>query len=82
MKSVKVNSEIGRLKKVLLHEPGDELHNLTPKKLDDLLFDDIPWLWTGSCPSRPHRCPGKAIPVSSARKNRISPVSSSRFRQT
>ena len=44
MKRVKVNSEIGRLKVVLLHEPGDELHNLTPKKLDDLLFDDIPWL--------------------------------------
>ena len=44
MKSVKVNSEIGRLKVVLLHEPGAELHNLTPKKLDDLLFDDIPWL--------------------------------------
>lgn len=44
MKNVKVNSEIGRLKVVLLHEPGDELHNLTPKKLDDLLFDDIPWL--------------------------------------
>ena len=44
MKNVKVNSEIGRLKVVLLHEPGDELHNLTPKKLDGLLFDDIPWL--------------------------------------
>ncbi len=44
MKNVQVNSEIGRLKAVLLHEPGDELHNLTPKKLDDLLFDDIPWL--------------------------------------
>ena len=44
MKRINVNSEIGRLKVVLLHEPGDELHNLTPKKLDDLLFDDIPWL--------------------------------------
>ena len=44
MSNVKVNSEIGRLKVVLLHEPGAELHNLTPKKLDDLLFDDIPWL--------------------------------------
>ncbi len=41
---IKVNSEIGRLKTVLLHEPGEELHNLTPKQLDDLLFDDIPWL--------------------------------------
>ena len=44
MSQIKVNSEIGRLKVVLLHEPGEELHNLTPKKLDDLLFDDIPWL--------------------------------------
>ena len=44
MSQIKVNSEIGRLKVVLLHEPGEELHNLTPSKLDDLLFDDIPWL--------------------------------------
>ena len=44
MSQIKVNSEIGKLKVVLLHEPGEELHNLTPKKLDDLLFDDIPWL--------------------------------------
>ena len=44
MSQIKVNSEIGRLKRVLLHEPGEELHNLTPSKLDDLLFDDIPWL--------------------------------------
>ena len=44
MSNIKVNSEIGKLKTVLLHEPGEELHNLTPKHLDDLLFDDIPWL--------------------------------------
>ena len=44
MNPIKVNSEIGHLKVVLLHEPGEELHNLTPEKLDDLLFDDIPWL--------------------------------------
>ena len=44
MSQIKVNSEIGRLKVVLLHEPGEELHNLTPSKLDDLLFDDSPWL--------------------------------------
>ncbi|MCR5184766.1 MAG: arginine deiminase [Bacilli bacterium] len=42
--SIHVFSEIGKLKTVLLHEPGEELHNLTPKYLDDLLFDDIPWL--------------------------------------
>jgi len=39
-----VNSEIGKLNTVLIHEPGDELLHLTPDWLDDLLFDDIPWL--------------------------------------
>lgn len=39
-----VRSEIGELKKVLLHRPGGELENLTPKWLKQLLFDDIPWL--------------------------------------
>jgi arginine deiminase len=39
-----VKSEIGRLKTVLLHRPGNELENLTPKWLEQLLFDDIPWL--------------------------------------
>ena len=44
MSKINVYSEIGKLKTVLLHEPGNEIHNLTPKHLDDLLFDDIPWL--------------------------------------
>lgn len=44
MSSFNINSEIGRLKTVLLHRPGEELNNLTPKYLGDLLFDDIPWL--------------------------------------
>jgi arginine deiminase len=39
-----VKSEIGKLKTVLLHRPGEELENLTPKVLENLLFDDIPWL--------------------------------------
>ncbi|MBE0700574.1 MAG: arginine deiminase [Acholeplasmataceae bacterium] len=39
-----IYSEIGKLKKVLLHRPGGELENLTPKWLHELLFDDIPWL--------------------------------------
>ena len=37
-------SEIGRLKKVLLHRPGQELENLMPDYLERLLFDDIPYL--------------------------------------
>lgn len=39
-----VTSEIGRLKTVLLHRPGEEIENLTPDLLDRLLFDDIPFL--------------------------------------
>uniref|UniRef100_A0A7V3RFI7 Arginine deiminase n=1 Tax=Mesoaciditoga lauensis TaxID=1495039 RepID=A0A7V3RFI7_9BACT len=39
-----VYSEIGKLKTVLLHRPGKELENLTPNSLEDLLFDDIPYL--------------------------------------
>ena len=37
-------SEIGRLKKVMLHRPGRELENLMPEDLERLLFDDIPYL--------------------------------------
>ena len=37
-------SEIGRLKRVLLHRPGAELENLMPEYLERLLFDDIPYL--------------------------------------
>ena len=39
-----ITSEIGKLKTVLLHRPGQELENLTPDYLKDLLFDDIPYL--------------------------------------
>ena len=42
--SINVYSEIGKLKKVLLHRPGRELENLMPEYLDRLLFDDIPYL--------------------------------------
>ena len=44
MKGIHVTSEIGKLKKVLLHRPGNELLNLTPDSLGELLFDDIPFL--------------------------------------
>lgn len=37
-------SEIGRLRRVLLHRPGRELENLMPEYLERLLFDDIPYL--------------------------------------
>ena len=44
MEVINVKSEIGPLKKVLLHRPGNELLNLTPDTLGRLLFDDIPFL--------------------------------------
>ncbi len=44
MAGVNVKSEIGPLRKVLLHRPGRELLNLTPNTLEELLFDDIPFL--------------------------------------
>lgn len=37
-------SEIGKLNKVLLHRPGQELEALTPATIERLLFDDIPYL--------------------------------------
>ena len=45
-------SEIGRLKKVLLHRPGAELENLMPEYLERLLFDDIPYLKGGPAGAR------------------------------
>ena len=44
MEKIHVTSEIGPLKKVLFHRPGNELLNLTPDTLSRLLFDDIPYL--------------------------------------
>lgn len=43
-KPLNIHSEIGNLKTVLLHRPGEELENLTPDYLSRLLFDDIPYL--------------------------------------
>jgi arginine deiminase len=38
---VHVTSEIGRLRKVLLHGPGCEVDRMVPAMMEDLLFDDI-----------------------------------------
>ncbi len=43
-KGLHVPSEIGALKKVCLHRPGEELLNLPPFELERLLFDDVPFL--------------------------------------
>ncbi|MFW0786894.1 arginine deiminase [Gordonia sp. CPCC 206044] len=37
-------SEVGRLRAVMLHRPGDELRRLTPRNNDQLLFDGLPWV--------------------------------------
>ena len=42
--AIQIKSEIGKLKKVLLHRPGQELEHLVPGDLERLLFDDIPYL--------------------------------------
>jgi arginine deiminase len=44
MESFGVDSEVGRLRAVLLHRPGPELQRLTPRNNDKLLFDGIPWV--------------------------------------
>ncbi|WP_239157268.1 arginine deiminase [Actinocatenispora thailandica] len=40
----RVDTEVGRLRTVLLHRPGPELARLTPRNNDSLLFDGIPWV--------------------------------------
>jgi arginine deiminase len=42
--TIDVTSEIGALKKVMLHRPGKEVENLVPEYLGRLLFDDIPYI--------------------------------------
>src|SRR5688572_18832576 len=39
-----VESEVGTLRRVLLHRPGLELQRLTPRNKDALLFDDVLWV--------------------------------------
>src|SRR3954465_2354140 len=39
-----VDSEVGRLRTVILHRPGRELQRLTPRNNDELLFDGVPWV--------------------------------------
>lgn len=38
------DSEVGRLRTVILHRPGLELRRLTPRNNDALLFDGLPWV--------------------------------------
>ncbi|MBP6809900.1 MAG: arginine deiminase, partial [Saprospiraceae bacterium] len=36
-----VDSEIGKLKKVIVHRPDEGIARITPKRAEELLFDDI-----------------------------------------
>ena len=40
----RVDSEVGRLRQVMLHRPDLELKRLTPENAADLLFDDVLWV--------------------------------------
>lgn len=39
-----IDSETKKLEKIIVHEPGEELINLTPGLMAEFLFDDIPFL--------------------------------------
>ncbi len=39
-----VHSEVGRLRKVIVHRPGLEHSRLTPSNAEELLFDDVLWV--------------------------------------
>jgi arginine deiminase len=39
-----VYSEVGRLRKVMVHRPELSLRRLTPSNKDELLFDDVLWV--------------------------------------
>jgi arginine deiminase len=38
-----VHSEVGKLRKVIVHRPGLEMRRLTPSNCQELLFDDVIW---------------------------------------
>jgi arginine deiminase len=38
------DSEVGRLRTVLVHRPGLELRRITPRSADRLLFGEVPWV--------------------------------------
>jgi arginine deiminase len=39
-----VHSEVGKLRKVMIHRPGLEHTRLTPSNAEELLFDDVLWV--------------------------------------
>ena len=41
---LKLNSEFGTIRRVIMHRPGREIERLTPQNRSDLLFEDVPYL--------------------------------------
>ena len=41
MNQLAINSEIGRLRKVILHTPGLEIESMTPREAEKDLYNDI-----------------------------------------
>ena len=44
MEKFGVHSEVGKLRKVIVHRPELSLQRLTPSSHDELLFDDVLWV--------------------------------------
>ena len=44
MAALGVHSEVGKLRKVMVHRPDLSLQRLTPSNHDELLFDDVLWV--------------------------------------
>ncbi len=44
MKKIQVSSEIGTLKRVIVHRPDEGIERISPKRAEELLFDDIVYL--------------------------------------
>ena len=44
MSKVQVSSEIGVLKRVIVHRPDIGIERISPKRAEELLFDDIVYL--------------------------------------
>src|SRR5262245_66423368 len=44
MSNFGVHSEVGKLRKVMVHRPELSLQRLTPSTHDELLFDDVLWV--------------------------------------
>lgn len=42
--TLRVNNETGRLRRVLVHRPGQEIENITPGSMEVMLYDDVPYL--------------------------------------